>query len=247
MKKGILAFVVLVGTLPAMHRLSADDRPWLSRVPAEQQEAENPIPLDRTSVGKGKIAYENACVSCHGKKGQGDGPAAQYLDPKPKPLHINGQLPLPDGVVHWVITNGIDGTPMASLQDALTVEERWHVINYLHAMAQHYGPKTTPTPAPTPEVAASPVGTPEQGEIEATATPAGTAVAATPAPEASPTATQVVEDSTPGDDADSPDTIDPVDEDASGGNAADGDAADADSAEDGGSGAEGGSEAHAVE
>lgn len=153
---------VLMGGLAATYAGANDDRPWLAAVPSDLETQKNPIPISRESVGKGKLTYENACLSCHGAKGKGDGPAAQYLERKPKPLHKNGQLPLPDGVMHWVITNGIEGTPMASMSDALTEEERWHVINYLHAMAKHYGPRTPrPTPRETPAATPDPDATPD--------------------------------------------------------------------------------------
>ncbi len=35
-------------------------------------------------VAQGKAAFEQYCVTCHGSGGQGDGPMAASLNPKPK-------------------------------------------------------------------------------------------------------------------------------------------------------------------
>ncbi|MHB2021564.1 MAG: c-type cytochrome [Candidatus Xenobia bacterium] len=42
------------------------------------------IPKDAASIAAGKKLYKQKCASCHGLKGQGDGPAAATLDPKPR-------------------------------------------------------------------------------------------------------------------------------------------------------------------
>ncbi|MFQ5772303.1 MAG: c-type cytochrome, partial [bacterium] len=33
---------------------------------------------------RGQQVYNRACVACHGKSGDGNGPAAKYLDPRPR-------------------------------------------------------------------------------------------------------------------------------------------------------------------
>ena len=40
--------------------------------------------LTEELVAKGRAAYEVACASCHGTLGDGNGPAGQYLNPKPR-------------------------------------------------------------------------------------------------------------------------------------------------------------------
>jgi mono/diheme cytochrome c family protein len=166
----VLALSVLSGVAGAQN-----PRPWASKVPKELARKPNPAPNTPQILAEGKEIYLNTCLPCHGEMAQGDGPAAAFIVPPPKPLIVNGKLAVPDGVAFWVITNGIEGTGMASLAEALTEQERWKVIRFLHTLA-------APAPAATPNVAATPV----PGATPAVAATPGTtpAVAATPAPPA---------------------------------------------------------------
>ncbi len=42
------------------------------------------VALAAGSAAKGKAAFEQYCVACHGKEGHGDGPMGASLNPKPK-------------------------------------------------------------------------------------------------------------------------------------------------------------------
>jgi cytochrome c len=45
---------------------------------------EPPTSSEQTQLATGKRLYANYCVACHGEKGDGNGPAAKYLNPKPR-------------------------------------------------------------------------------------------------------------------------------------------------------------------
>jgi mono/diheme cytochrome c family protein len=59
-------------------------------LPEEEAEivADQPIPtvsfVDRKRLNHGQRVYIRNCAPCHGHTGDGNGPAAQYLDPKPR-------------------------------------------------------------------------------------------------------------------------------------------------------------------
>lgn len=175
MRSGRTVSVALaVSVLAAGVAMAQNPRPWASKVPADLVRKANPVPANPQTIAEGHELYTNTCLPCHGEQAQGDGPAAAFIVPPPKPLIVNGKIAVPDGVAFWVITNGIDGTGMASLGDTLSEPERWKVIRYLHVLA-------APAPAATPVVATTP-GTPA-------VTPAATAApVATPAPAVSPKA-----------------------------------------------------------
>lgn len=67
------------------------------------------------SLEKGKKLFAENCLTCHGEKGAGDGPAGQYLNPKPRHLgtdtYKNGDT---KEKIFETLTNGLKGTTMAS-------------------------------------------------------------------------------------------------------------------------------------
>src|SRR5262249_24720132 len=53
--------------------------------PIGPEKAVEPLALtEETPLAAGKRLYGNYCAQCHGDKGDGNGPAAQYLNPKPR-------------------------------------------------------------------------------------------------------------------------------------------------------------------
>ena len=93
----------------------------------------NPFAPNPESLTIGERVYTEACASCHGAQGRGDGPAAAGLDPPPANLIVH--VPLhPDRVLFEFIHDGIAGTAMLGLADRYTDEEIWHVINYIKTL-----------------------------------------------------------------------------------------------------------------
>jgi mono/diheme cytochrome c family protein len=84
----------------------------------------------------GRRVYETYCIGCHGNEGLGNGPAAEFLNPKPrnfvngayKFFHFGEPGPLPsDESLRITIRNGIPGSsmpafPLLSDQEVLDVE-----------------------------------------------------------------------------------------------------------------------------
>ena len=56
--------------------------------PEEAAQRPNPVPKDAAAIERGKKLYEQFCANCHGKNGQGDGPLATALTPKPANLAV---------------------------------------------------------------------------------------------------------------------------------------------------------------
>ncbi|MFN3421106.1 MAG: c-type cytochrome [Armatimonadota bacterium] len=103
----------------------------------------NPIPVTPKLLELGKQIYrEFQCNTCHGEKGDGDGPMAKSLkDKKGRPIQVlsfrnannfkNGYEPAD---IYRTIMTGLDGTPMASFADVLTEEEGWAVAYFVHSL-----------------------------------------------------------------------------------------------------------------
>jgi mono/diheme cytochrome c family protein len=86
----------------------------------------------------GREVYATYCVGCHGEKGDGKGPAARFLDPKPRDFKLgrikfagvsSGDAPRDEDYLR-VIKHGLDGTAMPSFQ-LLSDQERAAVVSYL--------------------------------------------------------------------------------------------------------------------
>ena len=101
---------------------------WIA--PEDARKMKNPIKPTQVSIQKGKEIYEKKCALCHGAKGDGGGPAAAGLNPKPTNFTDSHGEKMTDGEHFWKITKGRG--PMPSYEKDLTVEERWHVINYVN-------------------------------------------------------------------------------------------------------------------
>lgn len=79
-----------------------------------------------TTMELGAEVYVSQCQPCHGGAGKGDGPAARFVDPKPRDLTAGewryvGEGDL-DGVIR-VIADGVDDTAMEPFGELLTEEE----------------------------------------------------------------------------------------------------------------------------
>jgi len=92
-------------------------------------------------VNAGKAVYERKCLLCHGEKGDGKGPAAELLDPKPRDFTSGiykirttaGKAPS-DQDLYRVISDGMPGTSMPSWA-VLPEKDRWNVVAYVKAFA----------------------------------------------------------------------------------------------------------------
>jgi len=103
------------------------------KAPERAARRKNPIPSDANSIAVGKVVYAKECFSCHGATGKGDGPAAAALEKSPGNLSDPKMWEQTDGALFWKITTG--RKPMASYENLLTEEQRWHVINYTRTLA----------------------------------------------------------------------------------------------------------------
>jgi mono/diheme cytochrome c family protein len=112
---------------------------------AEQFGREVPSPLatageaERLSaVQRGKLIWTRICRTCHGDKGDGDGPiVGPDLFPAPPTLRSDGAKAFKDGHIFHVITRGQKKMP--SYADVLSPDERWAVILYVRALQKTSG------------------------------------------------------------------------------------------------------------
>jgi hypothetical protein len=89
------------------------------------------------SISHGAQVFADNCVPCHGSDAQGNGPAAASLPVPPANLTQQHVWMHSDGELFWWLTNGIDvpphGTVMPAWGSILSPEERWDLIDFIHA------------------------------------------------------------------------------------------------------------------
>lgn len=94
------------------------------------------LPPRTPNLANGAKLYAEACASCHGVAGQGDGPNAALHDPRPADFTDRGRaLTLPLSAVYATITYGIDGTAMASFAESYDDASRFDLAFYVGSLA----------------------------------------------------------------------------------------------------------------
>ena len=71
----------------------------------------------------------------YGENGYGDGPATVSLAFKPANLTGEHLFHHGEGTLFWWVSNGIEGSGMPAFRDSLDEDQRWDVLQYLHAQA----------------------------------------------------------------------------------------------------------------
>ena len=102
-------------------------------------------PRHDESLSRGKALYEKACLLCHGRTGEGNGPDAFYLGaysaPRPQDFTgaefkfrstASGELPT-DADLFQTITKGIPGFMPAFR--GLSEADRWDIVRYIQSFA----------------------------------------------------------------------------------------------------------------
>jgi mono/diheme cytochrome c family protein len=108
-------------------------------------DAEPFSPSIRAQLAAGKAAYERYCAGCHGDKGDGKGPAALFLNPKPRDFTAgkfkfasvrSGEMPT-DEDLHRTISKGLSGTSMPAWP-LLPESQRAAVVAYLKTFSARW-------------------------------------------------------------------------------------------------------------
>src|SRR5262245_23791205 len=90
----------------------------------------------------GKTTFERACAACHGTSGQGNGPGARDLNPRPRDLTsgsfrfrttASGAAPRPEDLER-TIRRGLPGSAMPAFQGLLSDTEIAEVVAYIDAL-----------------------------------------------------------------------------------------------------------------
>jgi DMSO reductase family type II enzyme heme b subunit len=139
MRARLARFLALAALAAAAGAFAADK-------PSKAKPAESP-----ELVEQGRTVYFRRCSFCHGLLGDGDGPAAEFLDPRPRDFTLgtykfrttqSGKLPTDEDLFRTV-SRGLPGTAMQAfdnevIKNGLSEDERWAVIAYIKTFAQEF-------------------------------------------------------------------------------------------------------------
>ncbi|MBI5411106.1 MAG: c-type cytochrome [Nitrospirae bacterium] len=116
-----------------------------------------PIPVSKESLEKGaQLIVDKKCIECHGVTGRGDGNAFNLKDDWGFPIqpanwhkcwNFRGSRQDPYNIknIFRTFSTGVSGTPMPSFADNTTVEERWHIANFVNSLCER-DPEGNPLP-----------------------------------------------------------------------------------------------------
>ncbi len=102
---------------------------------------------------QGQEVYDRWCAACHGVSGDGLGPGAGYMLPRPRDFTTglyqirttaSGQLPT-DADIMRVINEGVPGTTMPGWEDVLSQQERDDLVVYLKSFSRFFAAMDPPT------------------------------------------------------------------------------------------------------
>lgn len=108
-------------------------------------------------AARGDALYRRNCAACHGANGDGRGPIARDLEPRPRDLTTGAfafrstpsGTPPTDDDLFVTITRGIPGTAMAGW-GALPADDRWQLVYAVEAFSDRFQQPRTPVPVSDP-------------------------------------------------------------------------------------------------
>jgi mono/diheme cytochrome c family protein len=101
--------------------------------PRGENRRPNPVPATPETIATGKRLYARYCATCHGKEGEGEGPGAANLEPRPAAFDDARMMAHEqDGGLFWKIGEG--RRLMPPWKDTLGEADRWNLVNFLRTL-----------------------------------------------------------------------------------------------------------------
>ncbi len=141
----VLSFVT---TQLVKDRKFDDKTETFSILDINNKDAIKKVDYSKESLEKGaKLIVDKKCVECHGTDGRGDGNPFNLKDDWGFPIqpanwhkcwNFRGSREEPYKIetIFRTMSTGVNGTPMPSFADNTTVEERWHIANFVNSVCE---------------------------------------------------------------------------------------------------------------
>lgn len=130
-KRLIPTVLILIGASVALQAIAIRAYPETYQKPMES--------FNAISIANGATLFSEHCVECHGIQGKGNGIKSRTLSTKLPDLLMEPHIVehTPGDFYHW-ITYGMENTDMPGFKEKLSNEDRWDLINFLHALSRGY-------------------------------------------------------------------------------------------------------------
>jgi mono/diheme cytochrome c family protein len=128
-----LAALVAASAVVAAGWAFAEHGDWTRGLNAAAK-LENPTAPSSEAIARGRVIFRERCVTCHGDRGRGDGPAGVTLDPKPADLvlHVPQHT---DGELYYMVSVGFPDSAMPEWRSVLSEQQRWELVHYVRVLA----------------------------------------------------------------------------------------------------------------
>ncbi|MFQ5703203.1 MAG: c-type cytochrome [Gemmatimonadales bacterium] len=132
-----------------------------------------PRPSDHVSAVDAARLYLDACSSCHGRLGDGNGRGARLLSPRPRDFTMGvfkfrstptGSLPR-DEDLYRTVSRGVPGTWMPAWENLLTEDQRWALIRYIKGFSEIFVEEDPDSVLPVPPAPGATAETVREGRF----------------------------------------------------------------------------------
>ena len=90
------------------------------------------VPLPKGHAHAGKPLYDGNCATCHGTRGQGDGPRAYFIFPKPRNFLAEESRTFTPATLFVAVKHGVQGREMPAWGTVLTDQQIADVSQYVY-------------------------------------------------------------------------------------------------------------------
>ncbi len=100
----------------------------------------NPFAGNTSVLADGRRHYERHCAICHGLDGRAHTEIGEHLFPEASDLLDPVVRGYSDGMLYYLIENGVHQSGMPAWKDVMRSDEIWKVATYIRDLQQHRRP-----------------------------------------------------------------------------------------------------------
>ncbi|MFN8472247.1 MAG: c-type cytochrome [Anaerolineae bacterium] len=157
-------------------------------VPGDVAKLSNPVPSSPEVLEAARRNYNSRCAVCHGNDGKAGTATGANTYPPAADLTAARTQGKADGMLYWIIQNGLPHTAMPGWQKVLKDDEIWGLVAYARQLPKGVPVAEAAPAAPTSAPTTAPTIAPTAAPTLAPTVPPTTAPTAAPAAASAPTA-----------------------------------------------------------